>query len=178
MAPARRRLSPRARRTAEIIALAVLLPLLLGLHWYDDRTAVRNGIKRPEAVTVVARGRTATLNRVQWTMLGRDVRPDSSTTRQVPGAARLKLLITVRALDAQAAKDLARARMMFRIRDRDGHIWSASAQLPENIAAGSAVPVPVTATVPPDRLTSVVLEIAQTRNSVPKGPLAVLRFAH
>jgi hypothetical protein len=140
----------------------------------------RNSIERPEAVTVVSVGKPGTLNRVQWTMLGRDVGDTSAPPRSTPpsGKTELKLLVAARPLDAQAGKDLTRGRLVFQLRDREGHIWSATADLSAGAPPGTVTQVPVLAFVPPDKVTSVVLEIAQSRIYVQKGSVAVLRFAH
>jgi hypothetical protein len=167
----------RTRRTAELSALALLLALTIGLRWYDDGNQAR-ALERPESVTVVGRAATSRLGAVEWKMLGRaaGLRAPSSTAS---GAARLMLVLEARPLGAQGVKELAGFGTTFRVRDRAGHVWSADADPPSEVELGSTIRVPVTAEVPPDRLTSVVLEVLPAAVFAKgRAPVRVLRFAH
>jgi hypothetical protein len=160
----------------------VLLTVTVGLRWYDDANQAR-ALQRPEHVSVVKRGQVSTLGQVEWRMLGRvadggtpSAMPSSGSA---PAAARLTLLVQARPLSEAGVKALTLYGLVFRVRDRAGHVWSAAPDTLTSVRAGTTVRFPVRADVPPDRLRSVVLEVLPGSGSAPaRGPLPVLRFAH
>jgi hypothetical protein len=177
-----RRLSARGRRITELTALAVLLVVTVGLRWYDDASQAR-ALERPERVDIVTRGQVSTLGQVEWRMLGRvtdrDASPATPSSGPAPGAVQLTLLVEARPQSGKGVEALTRPGLTFRVRDRAGHVWSATPEPLTTVRAGAAVRLPVRAKVPPDRLGSVVLEVLPALSSAPaRGPLPVLRFAH
>jgi hypothetical protein len=169
----RRRMPEGRRRAIELGALAVLVPALLVARWIDDSRLGRS-FDRPEHVTVVPRGGTATIGHSRWRLLGRDAtRPATSAA---PGSARLTLIVQVHVLDAQGVKDATRA--SYQVRDRKGHVWTALGEFPDfrDPAPGGTVQATVTADVPPKLVTEVVLEVRAGASG--QGPVRVLRFAH
>jgi hypothetical protein len=179
----------RKRRLIEFGALLILLPGVLGVRWYDDSNlaVTRDPHQR---VTVVPSGAWAKLGSNQWRMLGR---PDPNSTssggggslsgESPPGSAQLILLLEVKVLAAQGAKDLGK--MQYEIRDREGHVWSADGAVQnqsiddEDPAPGSTQRVRVTATVPRGKVSSVVLDLhIQPFDRPEREVLEVLRFAH
>ena len=172
------RLSRGQRRALEACALLVLVPGLLGVWWVDDEHQAA-GWKRPDHVTVVPRGGTGTLGHVRLRLLGRDTTaPAKSLTH--PGAAKLTLIVELRPLDAQGAKDAPYT--AFDVRDREGHVWSAygPVQTGHDPAVGVPVQLRVTSDLPGRELSSVVLEARQGSLTLRKAgvPSQVLRFAH
>lgn len=168
----RRRLGPRARRTAETVALAVLLPALVVTQWVDD--SGQNATR--ERIRTVPRGAAVTIGHVQWRMLGRV----PSTDRPfASGAVSLMLLLEVRPLDAQGVKQAEPYNLTFRVRDGEGHEWSAGADASgaDEPAVGRAAQVKVTAVVPQQVATAAVLELRATPAPQP-GPGDWVRFAH
>jgi hypothetical protein len=172
------RLSRRQRRTVEACALLVLAPGLLAVRWIDDsHQAVQ--WQPDERVTVVRRGATGTLEHVRLRLVGRDATGALKTRTTPAGAARVALVLEVRALDAQGAKDAKY--IGYALRDRSGHVWMALG-LPEgdrDPVVGAPARVTVSATLPERLLSSVVLEARQgspARKGT--GPVQVLRFAH
>lgn len=173
--PVRRRMPARRRRTIEVCALAVLLPAVLVTYWIDGSHMGRS-FDPPERVTVIPRGGTATIGHTRWRLLGRDAKAGPTFSTTPPGSLRLTLLLQVSVLDAQGAKDATR--VTYQVRDREGHIWPALGQFPDadDPPAGSTVPDTVTANVPPNLVSKVVLEVQAA--AAKKGPVQVLRFAH
>jgi hypothetical protein len=173
----RRRLGDGTRRTIELVALLVLVPALLAAQWVDNRHQSR-GYQTRERVTVVPRGGTGTIARIQLRLLGRDT--TGSPKSDIAGAVSIKLVVQARPLDAKAAKDVAA--INFTMRDRAGHVWSALGSTdPDNKpAAGALAQVTVTAKVPAQLVTSVVLEARPggLLSRAGTAPTPVLRFAH
>jgi hypothetical protein len=166
------------RRAVEVAALLLLAPGLLTAQWIDNRHQSRPYQTR-EQVTIVRRGGTGTLTHIRLRMLGRDTTgaPKSATTPA--GAVSLKLVVQAQPLDAKAVKDLAM--LGFTVRDRAGHVWSAAGMTDRDRKPAVGVPsqVTVTATVPAQVVSSVVLEIRPgglDRHG--PAPTPVLRFAH
>jgi hypothetical protein len=175
----RRRLSPAARRLVEAGALLILLPVTLGLHWYDDDHTLGHQLRRDEHVTTVARGASATLGHATWRMIGRQQGGTGRLRSTTPGAEMLVLTLEMRPLDAQGVKDASGSGLAYRIRDREGHVWTGAAEVPEGLSAGRPVQVKVSAIVPTEKVTSVVLELLPTTVEVKPGTtVPVLRFAH
>jgi hypothetical protein len=170
----RSRLSGGRRRAVELVALLVVLPGLLAVYWMDDRKQAAQWDPQ-ERVTVVARGGTGTLGHVRLRVLGRDATASSAGT--TAGAAKITLIVELRALDAKGAKDS----VTYTVRDRDGHVWTALG-LPaggHDPVVGAATPVKVTADVPVRLTGSVVLEARLgSFGATGHGPTQVLRFAH
>ena len=170
-----RRIGGLRRRVIEACALLVLAPTLLVVDWVDhERQAVHYEPK--EIVTLVPRGAAGKLGQIQVRLAGRDATAQTAASN---GAARLTLVVEVRPLDAQAAKD---ARFLaYSVRDRAGHTWSA-AGLPtggRDPVAGQTAQVKVSASVPPSSLNAVVLEVRGGGASArTPGKVRVLRFAH
>jgi hypothetical protein len=161
----------------------VLVPLAVGLRWYDDSN---HAVTREphERVTVVPRGASATLGHNRWRMLGRQEQSGGSLAgTSSPGAAQLTLLLEVKVLDAQGSKELDL--VQYEVRDREGRQWTTSgtAENPsvdaERVPAGSTTRVKVTATVPKDRLSALVLDLhVRPFDRAERTVLDVLRFAH
>jgi len=174
-----RRLGAGTRRAIEATALSLLVPGFLTVQWIDNDHQSRIW-QTNERVTVVARGGTGTLGRVRLRLLGRDTTGAQTSGTAPAGAARLKLVVAAQPLDAQGVKQLPT--IAYTVRDRAGHVWSASgATDPERKPApGTVAQVTVTATVPQGLVSSVVLEARPPvlRARAATEPLAVLRFAH
>lgn len=166
--------------------MLILLPGLIGLQWYDDsnNAVTRDPHKR---VTVVPRGAWATLGHDRWRMLGRQagqpVRPGQPGGAGSSGGTEITLLLDVKVLDARGVKELDT--IIYELRDRDGHVWSAGGNV-DNPSVGSEAPPPgstarvtVTGTVPVERAGSVVLDVHVDAYDRPeRNVLDVLRFAH
>ena len=159
--------------------LLLLLPATLGLHWYDDDHTLGQQLRSHERVTTVARGGTGTLGHATWRMVGRQVGgPRNSLRSTTPGAETLVLALELRPLDAQGVKD-SKTGPAYRLRDREGHVWTGEGDIPETLSPGQPARVEVTALVPSEKVTSVVLELLPTAFQVKRGaPVPVLRFAH
>lgn len=174
--------------------MLILLPAYLGIHWYDDANNVLT-FEPHRDITIVPRGAWATLGHLQWRMLGRvaDRAPGSSTgsgtgsgTGSSPGTsggAKLTLLLQTKVLDATGVKELDK--MEYELRDSAGRIWSAFGIVDNQSVSGdrpqvgSTPTVRVTGTVPPTKLTSVVLDLHIRPFDRPERTvLDVLRFAH
>jgi hypothetical protein len=169
----------------------ILVPVHLGIHWYDDGNNVLT-FKPRENVTIVPRGAWAKLGHNQWRLLGRQ--DDASTgstsapgssagSATAPAGAPLTLLLQAKVLDAKGVEELDK--MVYEIRDRAGHQWSAEGAVDNQSVSsdeppvGSTPTVRVTARVPPAVLTSVVLDLhIQPFNRPERTVLDVLRFAH
>jgi hypothetical protein len=173
----RRRLTRGQRRAVEAGALLVLLIGLSVVRWIDDADQVKR-LDAPEHVTVVPRGGAGALGRVEYRMAGRSATAASKGTTSPAGAAKLTLILNVRPLDAQGAKNAKF--VAYDVRDRDGHIWTATGlpDLDHDPVAGTTAPVTVTAEVPARLLNSVVLEVRRGPRAGDDGPVQVLRFAH
>jgi hypothetical protein len=177
----------RKRRLIELGVLLILLPAVLGVRWYDDSNLAVTRDPH-QHVTVVPRGAWAKLGNNQWRMLGRQ-EPNSAASsgslrgESPPGSAELILLLEVKVLAAQGAKDLGK--MQYKVRDREGHVWSADGAV-QNQSIDDADPAPgntqrvrVTATVPQGKLSSAVLDLhIQPFDRPGREVLEVLRFAH
>ncbi len=175
----RRRLSPGRRRAVEAVALAVLAPGLLATQWVDNEHQSRSYQTR-EQVTVVARGGTGTIERVQLRLLGRDTTGAQRTPTTPAGAVSVKLVVQARPLDAKGAKNLDS--LGFTLRDRAGHVWTADGglDLDKEPAAGAQTQLTITGDVPAALAGSVVLEArpGQLTLRAADGWTPVLRFAH
>jgi hypothetical protein len=186
----RRRLTGLQRRIAELAALALLVPLTLGLEWYDESNQISKGLEPEETVTVVRPEKPATLAHARWVLLGRVQATEDSGSEPLnggakpQGAAKITLSLGMKSLDSRAAKEAATANLRFRLVDRAGNEWSARAEYNfedsygQAPPVGKAVPVVVTGEVPKSAVNSVVLDVIQAGPHRPKGPLQVLRFAH
>jgi hypothetical protein len=175
----RRRLSDGSRRAIEVAAVILLIPGYLTVQWLDTDHQSR-GFQTKESVTVVRRGATATLGRVRLRLLGRDATGAAKSSGAPAGSAHLKLVVDAQPLDAQGVKQLPA--IAYTVRDRAGHVWSAggSTDPDREPAVGTVSQVSVTATVPANLISSVVLEARPggLRTKKPSGPTPVLRFAH
>jgi hypothetical protein len=178
----RKRLSDGWRRALEASALIVLAPGLLIAQWLD-RGHDNDKAQPPEQVTVVPRGGTGTLGHLRIRLLGRDVTAPVKSATTPAGAVQLRLVIEVRPMDAQAAK--VAQFVAYSVRDRAGHVWSASSLLPNSGSSTDDKPAPgvplsatVTANVPERLVSSVVLEARQATMGMARGRPQVLRFAH
>jgi hypothetical protein len=179
------------RRLIELGAVLLLVPMYVGIHWYDDGNNVLT-FKPHQHVTIVPRGAWAKLGHNQWRLLGRQEAsatgagsgsgssPGSATK---PAGAELTLLLQAKVLDAKGVKELDK--MIYELHDRAGHLWSADGLVDnqsvssEQPPVGSTPTVRVTATVPPALLTSVVLDLHIRPFDRPERTvLDVLRFAH
>ncbi len=164
------------KRAIEACALLILAPGMLAVGWVDHSRQARTYTPE-EHVTVVPHGGTGTLGRVRLKVAGRDATAPATATA---GAVTLTLVVEVRPLDAQGAKDSQA--VTYSVRDRDGHTWSAGG-VPaggHDPVAGVTTQVKVTASVPQRLVSSVVLE-ARTGGSGLSGghgQVRVLRFAH
>jgi hypothetical protein len=168
------RISRARRRAIEVCALIVLAPALLAVGWVDDKHQASH-YEPQEHVTVVPHGGTGTLGHLQLKVAGRDA---TAGTRSSSGAVVLTLIVELRPLDAQGAKDSQS--VTYTVRDRDGHSWSA-AGLPSgdhDPAVGATTQVKVTASVPQRLFSSVVLEARAGTQARAAGNVRVLRFAH
>lgn len=178
--PRRSRLSPRRRRMVEAGVLVVLGSAFLTVRWFDDVNQASASWARPEKVSVVRRGATGVLGRSQWRMLGRDATAPPRSSITPAGAVDLTFLLEVRTSDAQGAKDAQRA--SYRVRDRQGHIWSAFGAFTggKDPVAGVTTRVTVTTELPAKVASTVVLEVRgdPAIGAKGSGPLRVLRFAH
>ncbi len=156
----------------EAVALAVLLPGLVTVQWLDDAHQVGG----QDTTTTVPWGATATLGHTQWRLLGRV--PDGGRSF-TPGAVTVRLLLQVRPMDAQGAKQADPANVGFRLRDRAGHIWTAGTDGGSDTepAAGQTTQITVTGDVPARLAGSVVLEM-HLGSSFAAGPKHWYRFAH
>ncbi|MCO5996142.1 hypothetical protein [Actinoallomurus rhizosphaericola] len=168
----RRRLGPRGRRTAEAVALAILLPALIVTQVTDDRHQNANR----ERISTVPRGATVTIDHMQWRLLGR---VPSTGRPTASGAVSLVLLLEVRPLDAQGVKQAEPFNLTFRVRDGKGHQWSAGE---DDLGAakpvvGRAAQVKVTAVVPQQVVAAAVLEL-RAAPALQPGPGDWVRFAH
>jgi hypothetical protein len=174
----RGRTSLARRRAVEVAALLLLAPGLLTAQWIDNRHQSRPYQTR-EQVTVVRRGGTGTLGHIQLRLLGRDTTGAPKTGTTPTGAVSLKLVVQARPLDAKAVKDMDT--LGFTMRDRAGHVWSASGATDrdQKPAVGAPSQVTITAAVPEHVVSSVVLEIRPgTLARHGPAPTPVLRFAH
>lgn len=183
----RRRLDPRRRRMVEALALALLVPLTLGLQWFDQKKLVEAVFAPEEAITVVPRAKTAEMAHARWVMGGRlpNASNGLSTASKVEGATKITLLVGVKALDPQGSKEASVGNLKFRLVDRAGNKWEANAdykgedgRFVGNPPVGKAIPIHVTAEVPAQLADQLVLDVMQTGPHRPKGPVRVLRFAH
>jgi hypothetical protein len=175
----RRRLSPTARRLVEAGALLLLLPTTLGLHWYDDDQTLGRRLHRDEHITTVARGASGTLGHASWRMIGRQVGGAQGLRSSAAGTGVLVLALEVRPLDAQGVKNTSGSRLTFRVRDREGHIWTGEGEVPDTLQVGRPARVRVSAIVPSGKVTSVVLELLPSTYQVQPGAVVpVLRFGH
>lgn len=169
--------------------MLILVPVYLGVHWYDDGNNALTFEPR-EHVTVVPRGTWAKLGHNQWRLVGRQ---ESQATTSSPGSSsgssttsggvELILLLQVKVLDAKGTKELST--VDYELRDRAGNTWSAGGDVDnQSISSdtppvGSVAIVRVTATVPPAQLSSVVLDLHSHPFDRPERTvLDVLRFAH
>lgn len=184
---ARRRLDPRRRRTIEIIALVTLLPLTLGLQWFDQVRQIRIGLEPDETITVVPSGRTGQLAHARWVLLGRvnGDQPTPVSSRGLPkGATTITLSMGMKALDPLGSKEATTANLKFRLVDRAGHEWSAEAEYKGEPSVTSRppvnqpIPITVTAEVPQHLAGQLVVDVVQSGAFRPKGAVRVLRFAH
>jgi hypothetical protein len=176
--PVRRRMSDARRRAIEVCALVCLLPALVVAHWIDG-SRLGHSFEPPDRFTVVPRGGTVAIGHSRWRLLGRDAKAGMRFSTTPPGSLRLTLILQVRVLDAQGVKDATN--VTYQVRDRQGHVWSALGSFPdaEDPPAGATVPVTVTANVPPNLISRVVLEVrVAALGARKKGHLRVLRFAH
>jgi hypothetical protein len=175
----RRRLNPSARRLVEVCALLILLPVTLGLRWYDDDHTLGHQLRRDEHLVTVPRGASGTLAHAAWRMIGRQVGGAQELRDPAPGTAVLVLALEVRPLDAAGVKQISAGQLTFRLRDRAGHVWTASGTLPDSSQVGRTARVEVAATVPSDKVTSVVLEVLPSLFVMKPGTdVPVLRFGH
>lgn len=180
----RRRLDPRRRRIIEAAALAMLIPLTLGLEWFDEVRLVQVGVEPAEKITVVPHDRTADMAHSRWLMGGRlpEAKPAADGSRPAGGTT-ITLVIGVKALDPQGTKEASASNLKFRLVDRAGNEWSATADYQgENVIkgppVGKPVPIEITAQVPANMADQLVLDVVQSGAWRPKGPVPVLRFAH
>jgi hypothetical protein len=175
----RRRLNPSARRLVEVCALLILLPVTLGLRWYDDDHTLGHQLRRDERIVTVPRGASGTLAHAAWRMIGRQVGSAQELRDPAPGTAVLVLALEVRPLDAEGVKQISAGQLTFRLRDRAGHVWTGSGTLPDSSQVGRAARVEVSATVPSDKVTSVVLDVLPSLLVMKPGTdVPVLRFGH
>jgi len=174
----RKRLGPRARRGVEAAALLVLLPLGLGIHWYDDAHTLLPHLNPGEKVTVVPHGGTGTVEHVSYRMVGRESGGEAST--DASGGVEMTLDIDRRPLDQQGLK--AAKAQSFRVRDREGHIWVAVLweSSPSDPAVGTTQRLQIQATVPKGAVSVVVLDVLGDNFQAKSTgkPLPVLRMAH
>jgi hypothetical protein len=176
--PRRRRLSDGRRRAVEVTALLLLAPGLLAAQWIDNVHQTRQW-QTHERVTVVRRGGTGTLGRIQLRLLGRDVTGALKGATTPAGAVSLKLVVAARPLDAQGVKGINT--LGFTVRDRAGHVWSASGSSDRDRtpAVGADTQLTVTTSVPERLVSSVVLEVRPGALGQKRAdPTPVLRFAH
>lgn len=172
--PRESRLTPLRRRLLELAALVLLLPLLLGLHWYDQRQLVSIHVDPPKRVTKVAPGATGTFKELEWRLADSREAARNKTGEVV----RLKITLQVKPLSEAGVQVLTKSRLTYQLRGRDGRIWSAGGVPPTTpVRPGVTVPVAVTATLPADRMNTVELEVLPARGDRPKGSLPLLRFA-
>lgn len=188
----RRRLTARQRRSVEAAALVLLLPLALGVQWYDETNQIRKGLEPDETITVVARNKPATLAHARWVLRGRVNDTGGATSSDASDrsptkprdATTITLSLGVTTLDKQAAKEASTSNLRFRLVDRAGNEWTAQAEykVEDNYGqappVGKEVPVAVTGEVPRAAVSSLVLDVVQAGPYRPKGPVHVLRFAH
>jgi hypothetical protein len=172
----RRRLSPRARRWVEVLALLVVVPVGLGAHWYDDTHTLVPTLNPGEHVTVVPRGGTGTLNHISYRMVGREsaVVPSTLTANGVQATWD----VDIKPLDAQGVK--AASGLGFRLVDRAGNTWNAApADLPD-YTAGQTVRTRIQGTVPKSEVSGLVLDALGNKYTAvaKKQPRPVLRLAH
>jgi hypothetical protein len=177
----RRRLSPGRRRMVEAVVFVVLASAYLTVEWTDRVEQASSSWTRSEKVTVVRLGATGRLGRADWRMLGRDATSPLRARLTPAGAVHLTLVVEVRPLDAQGVKDVKAA--TYRVRDAQGHIWSAfgSPAGEKDPVAGSVERVTVTTDVPEKAASTVLLEGVLANSATPgkkPGPVRVLRFAH
>jgi hypothetical protein len=170
----------------ELGAVLILMPTLLAIHWYDDRNGALTQDPNKH-VTIVPHGAWATLGHNSWRMLGRQEASTSSSGSssgsKATGGVELILLLQAKVLDAKGGKELGA--IEYEIRDRDGNVWSASGSVDNQSVssdtppAGSTPRVTVTAIVPRDKVSSVVLDLhVPPYNRQQRTVLDVLRFAH
>lgn len=167
-----RGLRARDRRIVQVIALVTVLPALLVLHWVDDVHNVRKNLEPPVKATTVARGASGTLGGAEWRLQQRQAMPGPG-----PDAASLRLVLNVRPLDAAGVKLLGSYGLTYRLRDGDGHEWSAAGLALGTPRVGAWARVTVSASVPRSRTGSVALEVRPPAYQRTKGALPSLRFA-
>ena len=181
------------RRLFEFAAVLILVPVYVGIHWHDDGNHALT-FEPNQHVTIVPRGAWAKLGHNQWRLLGRQGGPatasgsgsagsGSSARSATPGGAELTLLLQAKVLDAKGVKELDK--MVYELRDRAGHVWSADGLVDDQSVSseeppvGSTPTVRVTGTVPSALVTSVVLDLHIRPFDRPERTvLDVLRFAH
>jgi hypothetical protein len=174
----RKRVSPRARRGVEVLALLVLVPAGIGAHWYDDSHTLLPRLNPGERVTVVPHGGSGAVENVTYRMVGRE----SKTTPSTYNSGGVQILLDVDRRPADQAAVKAAKAQTFRVRDREGHVWDASLweSVPEDPTAGQTQHVQIQTTVPKNKVSEVVLDVLgntyQAKSK--KKPLPVLRLAH
>ncbi|MFC6933492.1 hypothetical protein ACFQHO_26195 [Actinomadura yumaensis] len=162
----------RDRRIVQAIALITVLPALLVLHWVDDVHNVRKNLEPPVKAATVARGASGTLGGAEWRLQQRQAAPGPG-----PDTASLRLVLAVRPLDAAGVKLLGSYGLTYRLRDGDGHEWSAAGLALGTPRVGAWARVTVSASVPRSKTGSVALEVRPPAYRRTKGALPSLRFA-
>lgn len=171
----RRRPRPGDRRFLEAMALAALLPALIGVRWLDDTRNIQERLERPEKPTVVAKGKVGTLAETRWLFVRRTVGP--APLNPQPDAAEVRMVVAIRPLTPAGAKAVGSSGMTYRLRDAEGRIWSATALPSSPPRAGATAMIVVRGVVPRVKAETVTLEVLPSAASHPKGPLPSLRFA-
>ncbi|MBE1533328.1 hypothetical protein [Actinomadura algeriensis] len=171
--PRRSRLGSRTRRVIEACALAVLLPVLLGLHWIDESGRAES-LDAPVRVSSVAKGKIGELLGARWTVYKREIVPG---TVENPDAVDLQVVLAVKAQDAKSVQAIGGYGTTYRFVDGQGREWGANARTPVNVQPGKAFALTVRGTVPRAKAGSLALEV-RAPETARKGaaPLPSLRF--
>ncbi|TDD83292.1 hypothetical protein [Actinomadura rubrisoli] len=186
--PERVKLRPLDRRVIQAMALAALVPAFLSLQWLDEERSLRSNLKPREKVITVAHGAVGEFGGARWRLMGRENAASLADPASAPGTSppggtgagdvtELRLTLAVRPLDAAGAKTVGSYGTVYRLRDGDGHVWSATGLALGTPRQGVPTRITVRATVPRAKVDSLVLEVRPPAYPRPKGPLPLLRFA-
>ncbi|GLZ14655.1 hypothetical protein Acsp04_48900 [Actinomadura sp. NBRC 104425] len=171
----RRRMRPGDRRFLEAMALVTLLPALVGLHWLDDTRNIQQRLERPEKPTTVAKGKVGVLADTRWLFVRRTVA--RAPLNPDPDVAEVRMVVAIKPLTQAGAKTVGSFGMSYRLRDGEGHIWSATAVPSSTPRAGAIALLTVKGVLPRSKAQTVTLEVRPPTTYRPKEPLPSLRFA-
>lgn len=171
----RRRMRPADRRFLQAMALVTLLPALVGLHWLDDTRTIQQRLERPEKPTTVAKDKVGVLADTRWLFVRRTVA--QAPLNPDPNVAEVRMVVAIKPLTEAGAKTVGSFGMSYRLRDDEGHIWSATALPSSTPRAGAITLLTVRGVLPRAKAQTATLEVRPPTTYRPKEPLPSLRFA-